>query len=70
MEMDLASAIAVPFGPIGGNWGVLVAYASATGKFDRDDASFIEAVAHILTSASANAEAAGICSAVRPIPGA
>jgi PAS domain S-box-containing protein len=56
LRMGFASAIATAFGPIRGGWGVLSAYARGTAKFSLDDANFIEAVAHILASASANAE--------------
>ena len=57
LRVGFASAIAIAFGPHQGNWGVLAAYAKAPRRFTRDDAHFIEALANILTSAIANAEA-------------
>jgi PAS domain S-box-containing protein len=57
LNKGFASAMAVPFGPLNGNWGVLTVYSREPRRFTHDDANFIEAVANILTSAVANNEA-------------
>ena len=57
VRVGFASAMAASFGPLNGNWGVLIVYSREPRRFTRDDANFIEAVANILTSAAANEEA-------------
>jgi PAS domain S-box-containing protein len=57
LRQGFTSAIAIPFGPVRGQPRLLAAYSRESGKFGRDDASFIEALAHILSSAAANADA-------------
>jgi PAS domain S-box-containing protein len=57
LRAGFASAMAVAFGPLKGNWGVLAAYSRLPRRFTSDDAHFIQAIANILTSAIANAEA-------------
>ena len=56
LQAGFASAMAVAYGPLNSNWGVLAVYARPPRRFTRDDANFIEAVANILTIAIANDE--------------
>jgi PAS domain S-box-containing protein len=57
LRVGFASAMAASFGPLNGNWGVLIVYSREPRRFTHDDANFIQAVANILTSAAANDEA-------------
>ena len=66
LREGFASAMAASFGPLNGNWGVLMVYSQEARRFTHDDANFMEAIANILTIAAANDEASASCAVAKP----